>query len=131
MPRLDIVWRRLLVGGATCDHCAETGQAVVEAASILRQELAPNGIAVTLTEEALDPFSLAQSNMILFNGETVESLLGATTTACHCDSCSDMLGQPVACRSLLLDGQLMSAIPLARILDAGRIAASRLVAARG
>jgi hypothetical protein len=54
MKRLLIRWQRLVNGaGLTCDRCGDTGQAVEEAAAILRSSLGNLGIEVVLETEVL------------------------------------------------------------------------------
>lgn len=131
---LDIVWQRVTVGAETCERCGDTGQSVRSAARTLRAELAALDIAVVLTEKALPPFAVAESNRVFFNGESLEELVGAQVGMNHCQSCCDLLGehlhgQPgrtVDCRTLIVDGQELEALPEELLLRAGRRAAEKL-----
>lgn len=131
---LHILWQRLVAGGDTCGRCADTGDAVRQAAEILRAELAPRGVAVTLEEKSLAPglADLAESNRVFFNGRPLEALLGAAEGSSSCPSCRELLARahapdgPVCCRTLLLDGREHEVPPLDWLLRAGRAAAADL-----
>ena len=88
---LDILWQRVTVGAQTCERCGDTGQSVRNAARTLRAELGALDIAVVLTEKALPPFAVAESNRVFFNGESLEALVGqwheVTVGMNHCQSC--------------------------------------------
>lgn len=129
MKRLEIVWQRLLVGAETCERCGDTGVSVVRAAEALRAELAPLDIEVVLTQKALLPASpgvLQESNRVFMNGASVEDLLGATVGASHCQSCCDLLGGNVDCRTIVVDGRSYDALPVELLVRAGRAAAALL-----
>ncbi|MHC1753276.1 DUF2703 domain-containing protein [Humidesulfovibrio sp.] len=133
---LAVLWQRLVVGGATCERCGDTGAAVRRAVATLAQELAPQGVVVRLEEKALPPFAVAESNRVFFNGAPLEELLGATAGMSHCQSCGELMGgrsqgQPQGhtdCRTLIVDGREHEALSEELILRAGRIAAQRLSA---
>lgn len=135
MKKLDILWQRLTVGAETCVRCGDTGQSVRRAVDVLRAELAPRGISVTLTEKVLLPYAtnvLAESNRVFFNGESMESLVDAEVGSSHCQSCCDLLGlgegpnRQTDCRTLIVDGQEYEALPEELLLRAGRTAADKL-----
>jgi len=127
---LVVLWQRLVVGGATCERCGDTGDAVRRAVAALAGELAPQGVAVRLEEKALPPFAVAESNRVFFNGEPLEVLLGAQAGMSHCQSCCDLMGSQAKdqtdCRTLIVDGQEYEALSEELIVRAGRIAAERL-----
>lgn len=130
MKRLEILWQRVTVDGGTCQRCGDTGQSVRRMAETLRAELAPLDIEVVLTEKALPPFAVEESNRVFFNGRAVEDILGARHEVAvgmnHCQSCCDMLGGQTDCRTLCVDGQEHEALPEELLLRAGRLAASEL-----
>jgi len=130
MSRLDILWQRVTVGAATCERCGDTGQSVRRAAELLRAELAPRGIEVALTEKALPPFAVEESNRVFFNGVALEELVGQRHEVAvgmnHCQSCCDMLGAQTDCRTLIVDGREFEALPEEWLLRAGRIAVEKL-----
>lgn len=130
MKRLEILWQRVTVDGGTCQRCGDTGQSVRRMAETLRAELAPLDIEVVLTEKALPPFAVEESNRVFFNGRAVEDILGerheVAVSMNHCQSCCDMLGGQTDCRTLCVDGQEHEALPEELLLRAGRLAASEL-----
>lgn len=134
MKRLEILWQRVTVDGGTCQRCGDTGQSVRGAARTLRCELAPLDIEVVLTEKALPPFAVEQSNRVFFNGRAMEDILGERHEVAvgmnHCQSCCEMLGgpanEPVDCRTLVVDGREHEALPEELLLRAGRLAAQAL-----
>ncbi|MDQ7836471.1 MAG: DUF2703 domain-containing protein [Humidesulfovibrio sp.] len=126
MKTLDMLWQRVTLGAETCVRCGDTGESVRRAAEDLRRELAGQDIAVVLTEKALPPFAVAESNRVFFNGESVEDLLGAQVGMNHCQSCCEMLGEQTDCRTLTLEGREYEALPEELLLRAGRIAAGKM-----
>ena len=126
MKRLTILWQRVTVDGGTCERCGDTGQSIRQAAETLRRELSGLDIEVILTEKALPPFAVEESNRVFFNGQAVEEILGAEVGLNHCRSCCEMLGGETDCRTLTLDGRTYEALPLELLLRAGRTAAQKL-----
>jgi hypothetical protein len=127
---LHILWQRVLVGAETCQRCGDTGGAVRRAAERLREELAPEGIAVRLEEKALlalTPGVIDESNRVFLNGRALEDILGAQVGQSHCQSCCDLLGEAMGggtnCRTLVLDGAEHEALPEDLLVRAGRMAA--------
>jgi len=127
--RLDILWQRVLKGAETCERCGDTGESVRRAAARLREALAPRGIEVALTEKALPPFAVAESNRVFFGGQALEELLGATVGMNRCQSCCDLLDAQTDCRTLLLEGREYEALPEELLVRAGLLAAEKLGAA--
>ncbi|MDO9630295.1 MAG: DUF2703 domain-containing protein [Humidesulfovibrio sp.] len=123
---LDILWQRVTVGAETCERCGDTGASVRRAAEVLRDELAALDIAVVLTEKALPPFAVVESNRVFYNGESLEDLVGAQVGANHCQSCCELLGSHTDCRTLIVDGREFEALPEELLLRAGRMAADKL-----
>lgn len=128
--RLEIVWQRLTVGGATCERCGDTGRSVREAAAELDRLLAPRGIAVRLEEKALPPFAVAESNRVFLNGRALEDILGAEVLLNGCPSCGELLGAETDCRALRLDGRVYEALPRELVVRAGLAEANRIGAGR-
>jgi len=86
--KLVINWQRLVSKGNTCPRCGNTEDELDKAVLRLKEKLSPLGIEVilkktelTLKEFRKDPI---QSNKILFNGKTLESLIGAETGQSQC-----------------------------------------------
>ena len=128
MALLEISWQRVLKGAKTCERCGNTGLAVAAAAEKLRREFAPLGLEVVLTRKVLDIFAVPDSNLVAFNGEPLESLLGAEVGSNHCQSCCELLGQTTDCRTLIYRGRTFEDLPEELILEAGRLAAKKLLA---
>lgn len=129
--RLEILWQRVTVpgeaGGAqTCRRCGDTGASVRSAARRLGEVLAPRGIEVLLTEKALPPCAVAESNRVFFNGQALEDLLGAQAGLNHCQSCCELLGGQTDCRTLLLEGREFEALPEELLVRAGLLATDKL-----
>ncbi|MHB8729656.1 MAG: DUF2703 domain-containing protein [Sulfuricaulis sp.] len=116
MKRLEIEWRHLDKAGNTCARCSETGRTLDETVAQLARECAARGVQVIYRETRLSERELPQSNMILFNGEPLESLLpGAAVSASDCPSCCEFTGRPTACRTVELQGRTYEAIPAALV----------------
>lgn len=112
MKRLEIEWRHLDKEGNTCERCADTGAALKEVTAGLAVECAPHGWEIALKETRLTEKELAESNMILVNGISIENLLGAGASQSHCASCCDFVGEEsVCCRTLEHEGHTYEAIP--------------------
>jgi hypothetical protein len=125
---MTIHWQRLVdERGETCDRCGLTEESVRSAHAKLRQSMAPLGINARLTTSTLDIETFlkspSESNRIWIAGESLESLLGAKVgqSPC-CSACSDN-----DCRTLIVGDRTYEAIPPDLIVQAGLIAASRIV----
>lgn len=116
MKTLNIEWRHFETGGQTCDRCGDTG------ASLRRviEELArTEGVTIEFHETHLLASSIAQSNMVLFNGVPLEELLdGAEISSNECCSCSCLIGEDTECRTLLYQGKTHEDIPEELIREA-------------
>lgn len=121
---LIIEWRHYDRDGATCDRCAATGSSVRQVVAELSRELAEKGIAVRFVETKLPEEQMAQSNLVLFNGRPLESLLDdAVAGENACSSCSCLTGSQTSCRTLVHEGTSYEEIPAELI----RKAAMRVV----
>jgi hypothetical protein len=112
MCALTIEWRHYAKAGKTCVRCSATGKTVSEVVADLRKELEPQGVSVVYQERELPQEKLEQSNMILFNGIPLESLLeGADASGSACHSCSCLTGSDAYCRTIEYEGASYEAIP--------------------
>ena len=112
MKTIVIEWRHLAVGGATCQRCGDTGIEVGRAVEELRAECASKGVEILFRETLLAPEQIAESNMILINGVSVEQILPqAEASASCCPSCGDLTGRDEECRTLVHLGQIFETIP--------------------
>lgn len=119
MKTLDIEWRHLEKDGRTCLRCSDTLQSLQQVVSRLATECAPRGVTITYRETKLPLEQLSQSNLILFDGVPLESVLpGAVASESECLSCGDLCGQPSFCRTVTVGGHTFEAIPATLIRQA-------------
>ena len=119
MKTLEIEWKHLDVHGETCARCSQTGRALQEAIGKLAQECKPLGWKITFKETKLDTNDISQSNVILFNGKSLEALLPeARASESHCESCSKMTGKSTSCRTIEFAGGTYESIPASLIREA-------------
>lgn len=119
MKKLTIEWRHYDKEGSTCDRCAATGSSTKEVVSKLIDELAEMGVIVSFTETLLPEELMAQSNMLLFNGEPLETILdNAAADENHCESCSCLTDSETNCRTVEYEGKTYEEIPEALIRKA-------------
>lgn len=119
MKNITIEWRHLDVDGNTCERCGDTGSEIRQAVASLNNECAPAGTEFTLVETPLTADALAESNAILIDGHYLESLLPeAERGDSSCQSCGDLVGEKVDCRTVEFDGQRHETIPAEFIRNA-------------
>jgi hypothetical protein len=119
MKTLDIEWRHLEKDGRTCLRCSDTLQSLQQVIARLAAECAPRGVNISYRETKLPPEQLSQSNLILFDGAPLESVLpGASASENECQSCGDLCGQPSFCRTVSVGGHSFEAIPAALVRQA-------------
>ena len=124
MNTLEIEWRHLDQDGRTCLRCSDTLQSLQQVVSQLAAECASRGVTVAYRETKLSPEQLSQSNLILFNGLPLESVLpDAAASENECQSCGDLCGQPSFCRTVTVGGQTFEAIPAVLVRQAACIVA--------
>lgn len=124
MKTLEIEWRHLDKDGRTCLRCSDTLQSLQQVIRQLGAECAPQDVHIVYRETKLPTEQLSQSNLILFNGVPLESvLLGASASESECPSCGDLCGQPNVCRTVTIGGHTFEAIPASLIRQAACIAA--------
>jgi len=116
---LTITWQRLVSEGSTCPRCGSTENGLDKAVFELSKKLAPMGIKVIFekSELTLEEFNKnpLESNRILFNGESLESLIDAKTGQSQCcDVCGDN-----ECRTLEINGESHEVITAEIIVKAG------------
>ena len=112
MKKLAIEWKHFEKDGETCERCAGTGENLATVIAELQQELAGEGVEVTLTETLLPASRIAESNMIFFNGIPLENLLAETAVSENsCDSCSCLTGEETLCRTVEFEGKTYEEIP--------------------
>jgi len=119
MKQLKIEWKHLDSEGETCDRCRDTGVAVRAVVDELSKERHASGWEIVFKETLLTEKEIPESNLILINGVPIEDVLSnARKSENCCDSCCEMLGQTIMCRTIERDGQTYEAIPAAMIREA-------------
>ena len=116
--RLEIEWKHFAVGDATCERCGKTGDALREVIDELRNEFAPAGVKINLTETLLDKTRIAESNEIRMNGVQVEDLLAAGVVSTDCPSCGTLAGESTCCRAIEIGNERYEEIPAEMIKKA-------------
>jgi len=120
--RLEIEWKHFDVGGATCERCGSTGDAIHTVIDELWREFAPAGVKINLTETLLDKTRIAESNEIRMNGMLLEDLLAAGMVSTDCPSCSNLAGESTCCRAIEIEDEQYENIPAELIKKAAYIA---------
>ncbi len=119
MKTLDIEWRHLDKDGRTCLRCSDTLQSLQQVIAQLAAECEPRGVRIAYRETRLPLERLSESNLILFDGVPLESVLpGASASENECLSCGDLCGQPSACRTVTVAGRTYEALPAALVRQA-------------
>lgn len=116
---LTITWQRLISEGNTCPRCGSTEDELDKAVLELKEKLKPSGVKVILkkSELTLEEFKKnpLESNRILLNGKTLESLVSAKTgQSMCCNVCGDN-----QCRTIELNGESHEVITTDIIVKAG------------
>jgi hypothetical protein len=94
-------------------------QSLQQVVSQLAAECAPRGVRIEYRETRLPLERLSQSNLILFDGIPLESVLpDASASENECLSCGDLCGQPSYCRTVSVGGHTFEAIPAALVRQA-------------
>ena len=116
---LTITWQRLISEGNTCPRCGSTENELDKAVLKLKKNLEPKGIKVILekSELTLGEFKKnpIESNRILLNNKSLESLISAKTGQ---SQCCNVCGESY-CRTLELNGKSHEVITADIIVKAG------------
>jgi hypothetical protein len=120
--RLEIEWKHFDVGGATCERCGSTGDALHSVIEELRRDFAPAGMKINLTETLLDKTRIAESNEIRMNGMLIEDLLTAGVVSTDCPSCGTLAGESTCCRAIEIDDEQYETLPPEMIKKAAYLA---------
>jgi len=125
---LRITWQRFLREGKTCCRCQATEAAVEKAVEFLEQTLVPQGIKVVVEKLPLSAEDFARnplaSNRIWLNGRPLEDWLHLGVGQ---SPCNGVCGG-AECRTLVIEETIFDAVPEALLVQAGLIAASRMLA---
>lgn len=118
MKKLIIEWRHLDVDGETCNRCYDTGENLNQEVKRLNRALNPQGFEVEWKQTKLDDSQIPQSNTILFNGVAIEDILNIQVSQNFCESCTDLLGSEIYCRTIIFEGEEYEDIPAKAIRQA-------------
>ena len=118
MKQLIIEWKHLDVKGETCDRCYDTGENLAAEVKRLNRALQLQGVQVEYIETKLDDTQIPESNVILFNGIPIESILDIKVAANYCESCTALLGADTYCRTITFEGNEYEDIPAKAIRQA-------------
>ena len=118
MKQLKIEWKHLDVKGETCDRCYDTGENLAAEVKRLNRTLQPQGVQVEYIETKLDDTQIPESNVILFNGIPIESILDIKVSQNYCESCTALLGKEIYCRTITFEGNEYEDIPAKAIRQA-------------
>lgn len=127
MKTLKIKWQRLVSNGQTCKRCGATEKELERAISALKKAMPPLGIKVVLEKKKLSFRAFkkepSRSNRIWINNRLVEEWIGAQAgqNLC-CDVCGD-----AECRTVEVGGRVYEEVPARLVIQAGLLAASRLI----
>jgi hypothetical protein len=119
MKTLEIEWKHLDVEGKTCTRCSDTGDALQEAIGKLAEECKSLGWEIEFKETKLPAKNISESNVILFNGKSIEALLPEVRASeSHCETCSELTGKSTSCRTVEFGGNSYGGIPATLIRQA-------------
>ena len=119
MKTLEIEWKHLDVEGKTCTRCSDTGDALQEAIEKLAEECKSLGWEIKFKETKLTAKNISESNVILFNGKSIEALLPEVRASeSHCETCSELTGKSTSCRTVEFGGNSYGGIPASLIRQA-------------
>lgn len=116
--RIVVEFDYLTVGGDTCDRCGDTHDAVRAAVSDARSALPSSVAVIDYLERELTPGRLEDSNRVLVNGRPAEEWLGGVSVMSDCPSCGELVGEPVCCREVEVDGVRTEAVGRDVVFDA-------------
>lgn len=112
MQTIDIEWRHLDVGGETCERCGDTGSMLRELVGAMNRECMPKGTSINLRETRLGPERIAESNIVLIDGQPLEAVQPAISVGVSsCGSCGDLTGRDEVCRTIEVDGKVHEVPP--------------------
>lgn len=118
MKKLIIEWKHVEVEGETCDRCYDTGENLANEIKRLNRALNPKGFEVSLKETKLGGEQVHHSNVLLFNGVSIEEILNIQVSNNYCESCSTLLNTDTYCRTVVYDGNEYEDIPAKAIRHA-------------
>ena len=119
MRNLLTQWVHLSVDGETCQRCSDTGKNIAQVLEDLKNDPRFKEVDLKFNEMELSPEKIGSSNGILLNGTPIENFIAnATIGENACRSCSDLLGEPVNCRTICCGKEILESIPKEVIREA-------------
>lgn len=107
-----IEWKRFVQQGRTCQRCADTGVTLRQVIRELNTGCAKARVRFRLKTTRLPASRLAESNVVLIDGQPLERLVpGVRVVETNCSSCGELSGAPSKCRALAFDGQTHESVP--------------------
>lgn len=116
--RIVVEFDYLTVDGDTCERCGDTRDAVHAAVSDARSALPSSVAVIDYLERELSPGRIEDSNRVLVNGRPAEEWLGGVSVMSDCPSCGELVGKPVCCREVEVDGVRTEAVGRDVVFDA-------------
>lgn len=119
MRNLLIQWVHLSVEGETCQRCSDTGKNIAQVLGDFKNDPRLKDVDLKFNEMELQPEKIGSSNEILLNGTPIEKFIAnAKAGESSCQSCSELLGKPVNCRTICCGKETLEAIPKETIREA-------------
>lgn len=106
------------VEGQTSGRCTDTVESARIAVHQLQADLEPLGVTVTLIEHDAVSDDLSDSNSVMINGRSVEEWIGAERVLTVCGPCGDLLGKPVSCGAISIEGSVENSYSVEQIREA-------------
>lgn len=118
-PRnLVIETTAIRVDGQTGGRCSDTVESARIAARELQVEFEPFNVTVTLIEHDAISDDLSDSNSVVINGRSVEEWIGADRVLTECGPCGDLIGEPVCCGAVSIEGAITESYNVEQIREA-------------
>lgn len=119
MKTLTIEWKHFEKEGETCSRCNITGINLRQVIEELQGTLLGVSVTIELHETTLPEDQMDISNIILFNGVPIETLLDDVTVVKNCcDSCGDLIDSSCNCRAVQTSTDTHDEIPKSMIKEA-------------
>jgi len=118
MNKLKIEWKHLDVNGDTCERCSDTGKNLLNEVQRLKYLFERKDVCVEVKETLLSETQIEQSNQLILNGKLIEEIIDIAISENTCESCSDLVGKPVACREVKYKDEVFEDIPAQAIRQA-------------
>lgn len=118
MQEINIEWRHYDKEGETCTRCNNTGDNIQKAIKEISADPSFDDTEITFRETKLKADKMSESNTVLINGITIESILDGSVSENYCHSCSCLAGKGSNCRTIEVKGKSYEAIPKEIVMKA-------------